>query len=231
MSTGWIKLHRQFLEWEWYSDMNTKCLFLHCLLRANHTDTKWRGIEVKRGQFITSLETLSKETGLSVQMIRTSLSKLKSTGNVTSKQQAKARILTIPSYDSYQDSNKEANRQATGKQQAINREVTTDKNVITKEDKNKEIYQQIAGVWNEIFPSLPQVVKVSQKRKSHITASVNEFKKDFGFDSADNWKGLFEHAAKSDFLMGRTTNWSMDFDFIINKANLLKIIEGNYDNT
>ena len=30
--------------------------------------------------------------------------------------------------------------------------------------------------------------------------------------------------------MGKVNGWSMSFDFVINKANLLKIIEGNYDN-
>jgi len=96
---------------------------------------------------------------------------------------------------------------------------------------NKDICQQVADGWNSCFPSLPQVIKVSQKRKSHINASIGEFKKDFGFDDPENWKGLFEHASKSDFLMGRKTDWAMDFDFIINKSNLLKIIEGKYDNT
>ena len=95
---------------------------------------------------------------------------------------------------------------------------------------SKDIYQQVADAYNEVFPHLPQVVKISQKRKSHISASITEFKKDFGFDNPDNWKNLFYHAAKSDFLTGRKTNWSMDFDFVINKTNLLKIIEGNYDN-
>ncbi len=95
---------------------------------------------------------------------------------------------------------------------------------------SKDIYQQIADAYNEVFPHLPQVVKVSQKRKSHISASINEFKKDFGFDNPDNWKSLFYHAAKSDYLMGKVNGWSMNFDFVINKTNLLKIIEGNYDN-
>jgi len=95
---------------------------------------------------------------------------------------------------------------------------------------SKDIYQQVADAYNEVFPHLPQVVKVSQKRKSHISASITEFKKDYGFDSADNWKNLFYHAAKSDYLMGKVNGWSMNFDFVINKANLLKIIEGNYDN-
>lgn len=136
MSTGWIKLHRQFLDWEWYDDMNTKCLYLHCLLRVNHSDTKWRGIDVKKGQFITSLDSLSSETGLSVQNIRTSLNKLKSTGNLTSNQQAKARIITVLGWDSYQDTNKEANKELTGNQQGVNRQLTPDKNVRTEECKN-----------------------------------------------------------------------------------------------
>ena len=29
--TGWIKLHRSLLEWEWYDDVNTKCLWI-CII-------------------------------------------------------------------------------------------------------------------------------------------------------------------------------------------------------
>ena len=40
---GWIKLHRQILDWEWYDDINVKVLFLHLLLTANYEDKKWQG--------------------------------------------------------------------------------------------------------------------------------------------------------------------------------------------
>ena len=56
---GWIKLHRKFLKWEWYDDINTSRFFLHCLFRANHKDKKWRGTMIKRGQFISSLSKLA----------------------------------------------------------------------------------------------------------------------------------------------------------------------------
>ena len=231
MSTGWIKLHRQFLEWEWYDDSNTKCLFLHCLLRANHTDTEWRGHKIKRGQFLTSVDTLARETGLSVSKIRTSLKKLVSTNELASKSQARSTVITVVAYDTHQVSDKPVSNKVTLKSQPVDNEIATDKNLITKEDKNKDLYQQIADAWNECFPELSQVVKITQKRKSAISSCVREFKKDYGFDSVDNWKGLFDHAAKSDWLMGRNSKgWSMDFDFIINKSSLLKIIEGNYDN-
>ncbi len=136
MSYGWVKVHRSLLEWEWYDDMNTKCLYLHCLLRANHSDKKWRGQEVKRGQFITSLESLGNETGLTVSQIRTSIRKLISTGNLASKSQAKNRIITVLNYDSYQDDDKQVSKPVTSKSQGSDKVVTTDKN--DKNDKNKE---------------------------------------------------------------------------------------------
>ena len=136
MSTGWIKLHRQLLEWEWYDDTNTKCLFLHCLLRANHSDTEWRGHNIKRGQFLTSVDTLTRETGLSVSQIRTSLKKLISTNEIASKSQARSTVITVLSYDSHQDNDKPVDKLMTMKSQADNNEIATDKNVIIKECKN-----------------------------------------------------------------------------------------------
>jgi len=141
MSTGWIKLHRQLLEWEWYDDTNTKCLFLHCLLRANHSDTEWRGHKIKRGQFLTSVDTLTRETGLSVSQIRTSLKKLISTNEIASKSQARSTVITVLGYDSHQDSDKPDDKLMTLKSQPDDNEIATDKNLRTKELKKvtKEI--------------------------------------------------------------------------------------------
>ena len=136
MSTGWIKLHRQLLEWEWYDDTNTKCLFLHCLLRANHSDTEWRGHNIKRGQFLTSVDTLTRETGLSVSQIRTSLKKLISTNEIASKSQARSTVITVLGYDSHQDNDKPVDKLMTMKSQADDNEIATDKNVRIKECKN-----------------------------------------------------------------------------------------------
>ena len=41
MNEGFIKIYRQLLEWEWYTDTNTKVLFLHCLLKANFKTKKY----------------------------------------------------------------------------------------------------------------------------------------------------------------------------------------------
>jgi hypothetical protein len=150
MSTGWIKLHRQLLEWEWYDDTNTKCLFLHCLLRANHSDTEWRGHKIKRGQFLTSVDTLTRETGLSVSQIRTSLKKLISTSEIASKSQARSTVITVLEYDSHQGDDKPTDKLMTMKSQADDNEIATDKNVIIKECKNdkKLVNDRFAEFWD-----------------------------------------------------------------------------------
>ncbi|MAO21768.1 MAG: hypothetical protein CMJ25_13550 [Phycisphaerae bacterium] len=135
MSTGWIKLHRQLLGWEWYSDVNTTRVFLHLLLVANHKDNNWRGIEIKRGQRLTSINALANETNLSIKNIRTSIKRLKSTNEVASHSTAQHTVFTMVNYDLYQDvANEVANEgQAKGKQRATNKNDNNDKN-----DKNKE---------------------------------------------------------------------------------------------
>lgn len=108
---GWIKLHRKLLEWEWYNDNNTKILFLHLLLTANHKEKKWQGLTIKRGQKITSLAHLSQETNLTIQQTRTALSKLKSTNEITIKTTNKNTLITIEKYSDYQNKDDDDNKQ------------------------------------------------------------------------------------------------------------------------
>lgn len=138
-NNGWIKLHRSLLTWEWYQDHNVVIVFLHCLLKANHEEKKWQGTIIKKGTFITSQPHLAQETGLSVQNIRTCLSKLKSTGELTVKTTSKYTLISINNYDDFQDTNRQTNRLSTDDQQTINRLPTTTKNIKNIKN-NKNIY-------------------------------------------------------------------------------------------
>ena len=40
---GFIALYRKMLDWDWYTDTNTKSLFIHLLLKANHKDVNYQG--------------------------------------------------------------------------------------------------------------------------------------------------------------------------------------------
>ena len=74
--SGWIKIHRKFLDWEWFNKSEAVHLFIYMLLKANHKSGKWQGIDIERGQFISSLGNISNATGISLQTIRTILKKL-----------------------------------------------------------------------------------------------------------------------------------------------------------
>lgn len=121
---GFIKLHRKMVNWGWYDDINTKVVFLHLLLTANFKDTEWHGIQLKRGDVITSIPSLAADLKLSEQNIRTALKHLKLTGEVTDKAYSKFRIISIKNYDSYQDDNRQTNSQITDKSQSANSQLT-----------------------------------------------------------------------------------------------------------
>ena len=65
MNEKWIKIHNKFLNWEWYTDVNTKAVFIHCILKANWRDCSYQGIVVPRGSFVTGRKKLVKELGQS----------------------------------------------------------------------------------------------------------------------------------------------------------------------
>jgi len=132
---GWIKLHRQILEWEWYEDINCFRLFTHLLLKANHKEKRYKGIVVKTGQIVTSRDLLAQETGLSSQQIRTAITKLKSTNEITSVTSSQGTIIEVVNYEKYQLSTNEI----TEEQPTSNQRVTTNKN--DKNNKKENIYR------------------------------------------------------------------------------------------
>lgn len=137
---GWIKLHRQILQWQWYDDANVFRLFLHLLLQANHDDLIWRGIEIKRGQKFTSVQHLGKELKISDKGIRIALSKLKNTGEIDIKGASNGTMITICKYDTYQlvlETEGQAKGQTRGKRGATN-----------KKDKNSDIN---ISLWRDDF--------------------------------------------------------------------------------
>jgi len=130
-NTGWIKLHRSIINWEWFTDQNTFRLFMYLLLSVNYEQKKWRGKIINPGEIVTSYAKLSEATGLSVRSIRTALSKLISTGELTSKTTNKYTVITVNNYIDYQ----ETTNKTTNKRQSNDNQTTT-----TKEIKKERIY-------------------------------------------------------------------------------------------
>ena len=132
---GWIKIHRQLLEWEWYDDINVTRLFLHILLKANHKSKNYKGELIQIGEHLTSREILSNETGLTIRQVRTALTKLKTTNEVTIKSSSQGTKIQVVNYEKYQVTTNEV----TAKRPATDQQATTNKNDKNeKKKKNKQ---------------------------------------------------------------------------------------------
>lgn len=171
---AYIKLQRKLLDWEWYSDMVTKTVFIHLLLKANWKDGRWKGYEVKRGSLITGRRVLAEELNLSEQQIRTALSHLKSTNEITIKPTTRFSVITIVNYDRYQQVNQQDDQEATNNQPSSNQRPTTiEEFKNNKNNKNKEFKENDTpnGVSKrKCFtpPSLEEVQAYCQERDNNV---------------------------------------------------------------
>lgn len=81
----------------------------------------------------------------------------------------------------------------------------------------------IVDKYNELCPSLPKCIKLTDYRKTHIKARLKVY-------DMDTICTAFQKAEASDFLSGRSGEWRASFDWLINENNLVKVLEGKYDN-
>lgn len=99
----YIKLSRNILSWEWYSDINTCRLFIHMLLKANWREGNFRGTTVPRGSFVSSIGKLAEETQLTPDEVRTAIKHLICTHEVTKQSYSKYTVFTVKNYTMYQN--------------------------------------------------------------------------------------------------------------------------------
>lgn len=177
---GWIKLFSsKFLNWSWYQDTPVKCLFLHCLLKADHPDTTYKGIPVKSGQFVTSLSKLSDELGMSKQVIRTALNKLIIDNAISTQNQHKVQhdsntivtrnqtLITVENWGKYQSDKKTGNTKATQYQHDTQHDINTpnknknNKN-INNNNNNKYIHPAL-GTAGNVYLTEEELEKLKER--------------------------------------------------------------------
>ena len=187
----YVMLFRKMVNWEWYTDINTKVLFLHCLIKANWKPGSWHGYKYERGQFITSIPTLAHETGLTERQVRTALKHLKATGEVTDWHDNKIRMITVVSYDKYQGE-RQANGQSDDSQTPDKRQASDSRYKNIKNTKERK-----EGGGYDPHPQDPPPTLEEIKRECQTE----------GFDAVDPEKFFSYYEGRNWKLGGEPINW------------------------
>lgn len=172
MSDGWVKIHRELFKhpiWK-KSTAEQKVILIALIGMANHEPNKWEWkgeeFEVKRGQTITSLDSIVDECGkgISTQNVRTALARFEKLGFLTNESTKSGRLITICNYCKWQDvddkPNKDANKDLTNGSQRPNKDLTPNKN--DKNDK-KNIYKDVPEEIKDIFMEWVSMRKAMKK--------------------------------------------------------------------
>lgn len=210
--SDYIKLYRSLLEWEWYKNINTKILFIHMLLKANWKDGKFEGKNIPRGSFVSSIAKLAEETELTSREVRTAISHLEKSGELTIKRHSKYSVFTIKNYVLYQTSD----NQTTSKRHSVDIQTTTieEKKEVKKERNNILCKAEALALFEELwkmYPNKKGKAQVSDKDKQkhyeigleEMTRAIQRYKREFERDK--EWRkpqngSTFFHSGYVDYL-------------------------------
>ena len=85
--------------------------------------------------------------------------------------------------------------------------------------------QQLADRYNAICTNLPRVVRLTDKRRRAVRLIHDK-----GY-TPEQLDEVFRKAQSSSFCTGQNDrHWKADFDWLLNESNLVKVLEGKYDN-
>lgn len=93
-----------------------------------------------------------------------------------------------------------------------------------KNNIDDNLYSRVIDLYHEHCPSLPKIVKLTDARKKTIRTRLKTY-------TEDDLVAAFDKVEASDFLRKGSGTWhGASFDWIMNPRNIVKILEGNYDN-
>lgn len=121
--------------------------------------------------------------------------------------------------------------------------ISSNEDIVETSEKTSEVpdrkserlsYDEIMKDFRATCPDLPGIRALNDARKTKIRSLVKELDKLKIFPGVEPEKKLhviFQAAQNSDFLSGRSGKWNgCSFDWLINKTNALKVLEGQYQN-
>lgn len=111
-------------------------------------------------------------------------------------------------------------------------DIETDNTMSVSPTKKPSIpYQKILDIYHKCLPNNPKVMKLTDKRKKQIKKIWED---DDSYQQLSTWEQYFQRCAKSTFLTNKVTNeahpnFKVDFEWLTNFNNFVKVIEGKYD--
>lgn len=191
-----IRLPRTALSDEMWRDKDLWQLYGYLLSRAD-----------ENGVVEVSLRCMAKETGQSLQTVRTNLKKLVSTQRLTQKVTQQLTQITLCGI---------GNKTVRVTQRLTQRPTQLSTHPQDGFERFKDYFNTAVA-----DTSIPQITKLTDSRKNALRSIFKEYGK-------ETVETVIKKTIASDFL---SKDWGkVSFDWIFKKANFIKILEGNYDN-
>ena len=179
VNSGYIKMHRSLMDKGYYLKSEYVHLWLHLIYKATYTKREFMfndKIEVLQpGQFITSRNKLSIETGIEESKIERILNVFKTEQQIEQQSRNKFRIISILNWNEYQNLEQQNELEMNSKRTASEQQVNT--NNKDKKEKKERINREF------IVPSIEEIRNYCIERKNSI--NPNYF---FDYQVARDWK-------------------------------------------
>lgn len=172
INTGYISVHRTLMDKSYYNRSQYVHLWLHLLLKANHTGKNriWNGREIiiKPGQLLTGRIVLSEETGIPQSTIEKILNFFEKNKQVEQQKNSRNRIITIVSWHKFQKRN---NKITSEEQQKDNQGTTKEQPRNTNNNDNND---------NNVNNDNNEIIKASaSEKKLNFNFVAESVKNDF----------------------------------------------------
>ena len=203
--TGWIKIWRCLLDWEWADVPEMVALWVRLLLMATHEEITWHGISIGTGEIVTTHEQLAAASGLTIKQVRICMARLTESGEISVKRAGKRQHVVISNYKRFQESENEkgqtkGNEKATkgqtkGRQRADKGQ--HNKNIRSKEQENIINNPQTPLQGDAPLPSVSETKKQPAKEKPEAHAVTR-------YDHV--WEEIFQKMTNDTFVWSKREN-------------------------
>lgn len=228
MKRGWMD-HPVFKDepftqreaWEW--------LIANALYADSIISIAGHPVPLNRGQLSYSNSFLAKAWKWDSERVRRLLKRFATWGMIALNIEAGQSIITICNYERYQ-SPQSISEAETWQDRGSNKGTSKG---------NKKEGKRIKEQKEELSPDIPLAFEaynsmaekndlpVCQLHSTHRIQALRARLMECG--GLNGWKSALEITAASDFLTGRKTDFKANIDFILQKPNFIKIMEGNYN--